>query len=285
MFVKHSHDGKIVILIIYVDDIILTGYFEEERVSLKKIFAPNFEIKDLGNLRYFLGMEIARSQKGISVSQRKYILDLLQEMGMMGCKLTDTPMDSTMKIGLAESSIPIQKERYQRLVGKLIDLSHTSLDISFPVSVVSQFMNKKNEEHLTTIYRIHRYLKMTQGKGLFFRKNTVRDIEIDTDANWAGSTIDRWSTFGYCTYVWGNLVTWQSKKQSVVARSSAEVEFRGYGSWYLWLKRLLGELKIPIREPIKMLCDNQAVINIARNPVHHNRTKNVEIDRHFRRKK
>ena len=288
LFFKHSHDGRVAILIVYVDDIILTGDFEEEIADLKIFLATDFEIKDLGNLRYFLGMEVARSRKGISVSQRKYVLDLLKETGMIGCKPADTPMDSTIKIGLLENSAPIEKERYQRLVGKLIYLSHTCPDISFPVSVVSQFMNKPNEEHLAAVYRILRYLKMTPGKGLFFEKNTKRNIEIYTDADWAGSVTDRRSTSGYCTYVWGNLVTWRSKKQSVVARSSAEAEFRAMAHGIcegIWLKRLLEELRIPICEPIKMMCDNQAAISIAKNPVHHDRTKHVEIDRHFIKEK
>ena len=143
---------------------------------------------------------------------------------MTGCKPADTPMDSTMKIGFLENTALVEKERYQRLVGKLI--YHTRPDISFSVSVVSQFMNKPKEKHLAAIYRILRYLKMTPRKGLFFEKNTKKDIKIYTNADLAGSVTDRRSTSGYSSYVWGNLVTWRSKKQSAVARSSAEAEFR-----------------------------------------------------------
>ncbi|KAE8668064.1 putative ion channel POLLUX-like 2-like isoform X2 [Hibiscus syriacus] len=196
--------------------------------TTKGLLAKEFEIKDLGQLKYFLGMEIARSRKGICVSQRKYVLDLLKETGMLGCKPADTPMDSTTKLGTKENCAPVDKGRYQRLVGKLIYLSHTRPDIGFSVSMVSQFMNNPNEEHMEAVYRILRYLKLTPGKGLFFEKNQRRDIEVFSDADWAGSIQDRRSTSGYCTYVWGNLVTWRSKKQSVVSRSSAEVNF---GQW------------------------------------------------------
>ena len=154
--------------------------------------------------------------------------------------------------------------------------------------MVSQFMNNPTKEHMNEVFRILRYLKMTPGKGLYFKRTTKRDIEIFTDADWAGSIIDRRSTSGYCTYVWGNLVTWRSKKQSVVARSSAEAEFRAMAHGMcegIWLKRVLEELKIPIEGSMKMLCDNQAAINIAKNPVHHDRTKHVEIDRHFIKEK
>ena len=137
---------------------------------------------------------------------------------------------------------------------------------------------------MNAVYRILRYLKRDPGKGIMFRKTLNRNLEIYTDADWAGSPIDRKSTSGYCSYVWGNLVTWRSKKQQVVARSSAEAEFRALAHGIcegIWLKRLLAELIIGVEGPIEVLCDNQSAIAIAKNPVHHDRTKHVEIDRHF----
>ncbi|RVW33894.1 Retrovirus-related Pol polyprotein from transposon RE1 [Vitis vinifera] len=288
LFVKKSHAGKMTILIVYVDDIILSGNDMEELQNLKKYLSEEFEVKDLGNLKYFLGMEVARSRKGIVVSQRKYILDLLKETGMLGCKPIETPMDSQKKLGIEKESTPVDRGRYQRLVGRLIYLSHTRPDIGFAVSAVSQFMHSPTEEHMETVYRILRYLKMTPGKGLFFRKTENRDTEVYSDADWAGNIIDRRSTSGYCSFVWGNLVTWRSKKQSVVARSSAEAEYRALAQGIyegIWIKRVLSELGQTSSSPILMMCDNQAAISIAKNPMHHDRTKHVEIDRHFITKK
>ncbi|RVW60823.1 Retrovirus-related Pol polyprotein from transposon TNT 1-94 [Vitis vinifera] len=288
LFVKHFPEGKLAIIIVYVDDIILTGDHEEKIDLLKKLLTKEFEIKDLGNLKYFLRMEIARSKKGIAVSQRKYVLDLLNETGMLGCKPAETPMDTTVKLEESDGSAPVDKGRYQRLVGKLIYLSHTRPDIGFSVSVVSQFMNNPTEKHMTAVIRILRYLKMTLGKGLFFQRTTKKEIEIFSDVDWAGSVTDRRSTSGYCSFVWGNLVTWRSKKQSVVARSSAEAEFRAMAQGIcegIWLNRLLEELRVPLKHPIVLYCDNQAAISIAKNPVHHDRTKHVEIDRHFIKEK
>ncbi|KAH9753027.1 protein kinase domain-containing protein [Citrus sinensis] len=280
MFFKHFTDGSVVILIVYVDDIILTGSNVIEMENLKKVLAREFEMKDLGPLRYFLGMEIARSSKGIFVSQRKYTLDLLKETGMLGCKPGDTPIDPYHKLGYAIEGKSVDRESYQRLVGKLIYLSHTRPDIAFAVSVISQFMHSPCKEHLEAVYKVLKYLKKTPGKGLLFKKNNNMQVEVYTDADWAGSIIDRRSTSGYCTFVGGNLVTWRSKKQSVVARSSAEAEFRAvaYGICeLLWLKKLLEELKIIIDVPMKLYCDNKAAINIAHNPIHHDRTKHVEV--------
>ncbi|KAK3024584.1 hypothetical protein RJ639_044326 [Escallonia herrerae] len=150
------------------------------------------------------GMEVARSKSGITVSQRKYVLDLLRDTG----------------------GKDVDREQYQRLVGKLIYLSHTRPDIAFAVSLISQFMHSPKKKHLDAVYGVLRYLKGTPGKGLFFKREDNRMVEIYTNADWAGSSVDRRSTSGYCTYVWGNLITWRSKKQPVVARSSAEAEFR-----------------------------------------------------------
>ena len=287
LFFRHRN-GKITILIVYVDDIILTGDDSEEIERLKRNLALEFEMKDLGKLRYFLGMEVARNKTGISVSQRKYVIDLLQETGMLGCKPVDTPMDPNVKLELNGNGTPVDKGRYQRLVGKLIYLSHTRPDIAFSVSCVSQFMHSPSEEHMDAVYRILRYLKGIPGKGLFFKKNENRGIEVFTDADWAGSINDRRSTSGYCSFVWGNLVTWRSKKQTVVARSSAEAELRSAAHGVceaLWLKMLLEELKVSVTAPLKIFCDNKAAINISHNPLHHDRTKHIEVDRHFIKEK
>lgn len=284
LFLRTSQAKKISLLIVYVDDIILSGNDEEELQKLKKQLAQEFEVKDLGNLKYFLGMEVARSRKGIVVSQRKYTLDLLKETGMIGCKPVDTPMDPYKKLGSVENSVPVNRGRYQRLVGRLIYLSHTRPDIGFAVSAVSQFMHNPTEEHMDAVFRILKYLKMTPRKGLFFKKSEYRNIEIYSDADWAGDITNRRSTSAYCSYVWGNLVTWRSKKQSVVARSSAEAEFRALANGIcegIWIKRVLKELGVCSPSSILMRCDNQAAISIAKNPVHHDRTKHVEIDRHF----
>ncbi|RVW28756.1 Retrovirus-related Pol polyprotein from transposon RE2 [Vitis vinifera] len=154
---------------------------------------------------------------------------------MLGCKPIDTPMDSQKKLVIEKESTPVDRGRYQRLVGRLIYLSHTRPDIGFAVSA-------------------------------------------------AGNIIDRRSTSGYCSFVWGNLVTWRSKKQSVVARSSAKAEYKALAQGIcegIWIKRVLSELGQTSSSPILMMCDNQATISIAKNPVHHERTKHVEIDRHF----
>ena len=147
MFYKHSREGKIVVLIVYVDDIILIGDDNPKLERLKKALTREFEIKDLGPLKYFLGMEFARSKKGIFISQKKYILDLLREIGLLECKGAKTPLEPNLKLQPTSPVEVIDKEKYQHLVGRLIYLSHTSPDIAFVVSMVSQFMHSPNQGH------------------------------------------------------------------------------------------------------------------------------------------
>ena len=132
LFLKHR-DGKIIALIIYVDDMIIIGNDKEEIACLKKYLVSEFEMKNLRGLKYFLGIEVARSNQGIFLSQRKYVLDLLAETGMLDCKPADTPVAQNEKLSIHDDQIRTDKGEYQRLVGKLIYLSHTRPDIAYAV--------------------------------------------------------------------------------------------------------------------------------------------------------
>jgi hypothetical protein len=286
LFYKHANK-KVAILIVYVDDIVITGNAIEEISGLKHHLAQEFEVKDLGHLRYFLGIEVSRGPKGIFLTQRKYTLDLLKETGMYGSKPAATPIEQNHRLS-SDAGNPVNRECYQRLVGKLIYLSHTRPDIAFAVSVVSQFMHNPRTAHMDAVNRILRYLKGCPGKGLLYTKQGNLQIECYTDADWAGSLDDRRSTSGYCAFVGGNLVSWRSKKQNVVARSTAEAEFRSMAHGLcelLWLHILLSELRLCQSKPLMLYCDNKAAIDIANNPVQHDRTKHVEVDRHFIKEK
>ncbi|KAA0036485.1 Cysteine-rich RLK (receptor-like protein kinase) 8 [Cucumis melo var. makuwa] len=262
LFTKVSKTGKITILIVYMDDIVLTGDDQTKISQLKQRMGDEFKTMDLGNLKYFLGMEVARSKEGISVSQRKYTLDLLTETGMLGCRPTDTPIEFNYKLGNSDDQVPVDKEQYQCFVGKLIYLFHTRPDIFFAMSVVSQFMQALYEKHMEAVNRILRYLKNTPSKGLMFRKTNRKTIEAYTDSDWTGSVIDKKSTSG----------------------SSAEAEYRAMSLGICeetWLQKVLSNLHQECETPLKLFCDNKAAISIANNPVQHDRTKHVEIDRHF----
>ncbi|KAK9911087.1 hypothetical protein M0R45_035010 [Rubus argutus] len=282
LFVRIGSTSKLVVLI-YVDDLIVTGDNVEEINILKQSLQRKFAIKDLGPLKYFLGIEMATSHKGLFLNQRKYVLDLLKDANMWDCKPATSPLDS--KFHLDVSSDPLlEVSSYQRLVGKLIYLTITRPDITYAVSIVSQFMHSPTMAHLHIVKRILRYLKGSVGRGILMKNNGNTEIMGYTDADWAGNTLDRKSTTGFCTFVGGNLVTWRSKKQTVVARSSAEAEYRAMASTsceLIWLKGLLSNLGFPSNQPMSLFCDNQAAMHIASNPVFHERTKHIEVDCHY----
>ncbi|KAH9718244.1 hypothetical protein KPL71_022143 [Citrus sinensis] len=232
---------------------------------------------------------VSRSKGGIFLSQGKYALDLLHETGMTACQPIDTLIEERLKFCITSDQVPVDKGRYQSLIGRLMYLSHTRPDLAYALSVVSQFIHNPGEQHMKAVMRILRYLKTNPGKGiLFFKNEDYSNIKVYTDANWAGSVSDRRSTSGYFTFVGGNLVTWRSKKQHVVARSSAEAEYRGMTLGVcegLWISFILNDLGYPSQQPIQLYCDNKAARDIAHNPVQHDRTKHVEVDRFFIKEK
>nr|KYP76939.1 Copia protein [Cajanus cajan] len=287
VFYRHSTAGCIY-LIVYVDDIVLTGSDHHGISQIKQHLCHHFQTKDLGKLRYFLGIEVAQSTNGIVISQRKYALDILEETGLMNSKPVDTPMDPNAKLLPSQGEPFSDPERYRRLVGKLNYLTVTRPDISFAVSVVSQFLNSPCAGHWNAVIRILKYIKGAPGKGLLYGYNNHTQVVGYSDADWAGSPSDRRSTSGYCVFIGDNLISWKSKKQNVVARSSAEAEYRAMASAtceLIWLKQLLKELRFGEVTQMTLICDNQAALHIASNPVFHERTKHIEIDCHFIREK
>ncbi|KAJ9561711.1 hypothetical protein OSB04_006871 [Centaurea solstitialis] len=250
--------GKKIIVVVYVDDIIITGDDEVGITELKQFLQSQFQISDLGRLWYFLGIEVFRFPQGILISQRKYVLNMLTKYGLLGCKPVDTPMLPTKKLLLEDGDPMKDPKRYKRLVGKLNYLTVTLPDISFTVSVLSQFMATPHTRHWDAALRVLRYLKTMPGLGILysdqghccvgaFTEEGDGQISGISDADWAGCPISRRSATGYCVFVGGNLVSWKSKKQHTVSRSSDELEYTAMAdvtSELIWVHRLLIELGV-----------------------------------------
>ena len=286
VFYWNSHSG-IILLVVYVDDIVITGSDSTGISSLKSFLHGQFHTKDLGILRYFLGVEVMRSKHEIFLSKRKYVLDLLFETRKLGAKPCSSPMAPGVHL-TKEGELFEDPERYRRLVGKLNYLTVTRPDIAHSVSVVSQYMSSPTVDNWTAVEHILCYLKGALGRGILYSNHAHNRVDCFTDVNWAESKEDRRSTYGYCVFVGGNLVSWKSKKQGVVSRSSAESEYRAMTHSVceiMWLHQLLMEVGIKTVVPTKFWCDNQAALHIASNPVFHERTKHIEIDCHFIREK
>ncbi|RVW63210.1 Retrovirus-related Pol polyprotein from transposon RE1 [Vitis vinifera] len=260
VFYHHNSSGQCIYLVVYVDDIVITGSDQNDIQKLKQHLFTHFQTKDLGKLKYFLGIEIAQSSSGVVLSQMKYALDILEETGMLDCKPVDTPMDPNVKLIPGQGEPLGDPGRYRRLVGKLNYLTITRPDISFHISVVSQFLQSPCDSHWDAVIRILRYIKSTPGQGVLYENRDHTQIVGYTDADWAGSPTDRRSTSGYCVFI-------------------------GATCELIWLKHLLQELRFGNDEQMKLICDNQAALHIASNPVFHERTKHIKVDCHFIKEK
>ncbi|KAI3753423.1 hypothetical protein L2E82_25475 [Cichorium intybus] len=291
LYTKQDKD-IFVVLLVYVDDIVLTGNNEQEIESVKVFLKSQFLIKDLGVLRYFLGIEIVKTNNGLCLSQRKYCLELLYEFGLLASKPIRTPLDVNVTVSSSGSNdkddLLENITEYQKLVGKLIYLTNTRPDISFTVQTLSQFMHAPRKSHLKVAIRVLRYLKLCPGKGVLVSKSNELSLTAWADSDWAKCVNSRRSITGYCLFLGNSLVSWKSKKQSTVSRSSTESEYRALATVtceVLWLLKLMKDLGLKYKVPVNLYCDNQSAILLSLNPVLHERTKHIEIDVHLVRDK
>ncbi|OMO60730.1 Reverse transcriptase, RNA-dependent DNA polymerase [Corchorus capsularis] len=222
----HHKGTSFTALLVYVDDVIIASNNSSHTKALKEYLDAWFHIKDLGPLKYFLGLEVARSPEGIVLSQRKYVLDILQEVGMLGTKPVLFPMEQNHKLAVDDSALLDDPGAYRRLVGRLIYLTITRPEICYSVHILSQFMHQPRHGHWVAALRVLRYLKSAPG---------------------------------------------QAEYRSM-ANTACEIT---------WLRTLLHDLTIQLPMPANLYCDNRAALSIAANPVHHERTKHIEIDCHF----
>ncbi|XP_016186328.1 uncharacterized protein LOC107628038 [Arachis ipaensis] len=287
LFTKVTGSGFTAV-IVYVDDLVLAGNCIKEITALKQHLHDLFKIKDIGELKFFLGFEFARSKRGITMYQRKYCLDLLEEYGMLGSKSCSTSMDYTSHLS-KESGDPMPNaSEYRRLLERLLYLTNTRLEISFAVGKLSQFLDCPTNKHFQAALRVLKYLKSAPAQGLLFKTESDLQLTGFSDSDWATCPDTRRYISGYCFFLGTTLITWKSKKQVTVACSSAEAEYRALAASTCeaqWIVFILQDLTVPILKPAAIYCDNQSALHIAANPVFHERTKHIEADSHIVRDK
>ncbi|KAJ9566937.1 hypothetical protein OSB04_002903 [Centaurea solstitialis] len=274
-------------LLLYVDDIILTASSADLLRRTISMLSTEFAMSDLGDLSYFLGISATRDSTGLFLSQRKYALAILERANMSTCNSCRTPADSQTK--LDSSGPPVADPTlYRSLAGGLQYLTFTRSDISFAVQQICLYMHDPREPHLHALKRILRYIRGTLDYGLQLHPSTTTSLIAYSDADWGGYPVSRRSTSGYCIYLGDNLISWSSKRQPTVSRSSAEAEYRGVANTVAetcWLRNLLRELHCPLSKATIVYCDNVSAVYLSTNPVQHHRTKHIEIDIHFVRDK
>eukprot|EP00261_Vitis_vinifera_P039873 XP_019081116.1 PREDICTED: uncharacterized protein LOC109124049 [Vitis vinifera] len=216
-------------------------------------------MKDLGVLKYFLGIEVARSSVGLFLCQLKYTLDIVLEAGLLGAKPCGFPIEQNHRLGLVNGELLSNPESYRRLVGRLIYLAVTRLDLAYSVHILSQFMQEPRIEHWEAALRVVRYLKGTTGQGILLRADSDLSLQGWCDSDWAACPVTRRSLSGWLVFLGQSPISWKTKKQHTVSRSSTEAEYRAMAAVTCelkWLKGLLLSLGVHHPKAIKLFCDN-----------------------------
>ena len=283
----YAHIGKdTIVLLVYVDDILLTGSNLQLLNQLKAHLHHNFKTKDLGPINRYLGVQFERTPTSLRMHQTEYALSILHQFGMDNCNPSQTPLPEGLLLPKHSDSPPVDATLYRMLVGKLLFLTKTRPDISYAVSVVSRFMQSPQDIHLQAAKHILRYIRRFPDLGLSFQKGDSNCLRGYTDADYGQDLDDRISVGAYIFFLGTSPISWNSKKQSSTSRSSCESEYRALAKCSceaVWLRRLLAELHILDAQPTTLYCDNQSSIKLCYNPVFHEKSKHFEIDYHFTR--
>ena len=278
---KHKND--LILVQVYVDDIIFGSTNDDLCKRFAKLMQSRYEMSMMGELSFFLGLQVNQRKDGIFICQSKYIRDLLKKYHLEDSSPAKTPMPTATKLDKDETGKKVDITGYRGMIGSLLYLTASRPDIMFATCLCARFQSDPRESHLIAVKRIFRYLKGTPNLGIWYPKDTGFDLIGYTDSDYAGCKIDRKSTSGSCQFLGRRLVSWYSKKQHSVSTSTAEAEYIAAGSCcaqILWIRNQLRDYGLLLSK-IPIFCDNTSAIAISNNPVQHSRTKHIDIRYHF----
>lgn len=286
LFFKAGERGKFLIVSLYVDDLIFTGNCENMFAMFKSSMKKEFDMSDLGKMRFFLGVEVMQCTEGIYISQRKFAKEVLERFGMERSNFVNNPIVPGAKLVKDEKGVKVDATEYKQMVGSLMYLTVTRPDLMYVVCLASRFMANPTELHSQVVKRVLRYVKGTVNLGIFYKRRGDEKLLAYTDSDYAGDINDRKSTSGFVFSMSGGAVSWSSKKQPVVTLSTTEAEYIAAASCAtqaIWMKRVLDKLGHTQGKCITILCDNSSTIKLSRNPVLHGRSKHIDVRFHFLR--
>ncbi|KAJ9541629.1 hypothetical protein OSB04_028135 [Centaurea solstitialis] len=282
LFLK-KYPKHILLVQIYVDDIIFGSTNPKLCEKFELLMKFEYKMSMMGELTFFLGLQIKQSEKGIFINQGKYVHEMLKKFDLTSCTPMKTPMAPPLSLDKDSKGKPVDVTLYRGMIGSLLYLTASRPDIMYSTCLCARYQAEPKESHLTAVKRIFRYLKGTPNMGLWYSKDSGFDLTAYSDSDFAGCKIDRKSTTGGCHLLGGKLVSWTSKKQNSVSTSTAEAEYVAAGiccAQVLWLRNQLQDYDIQLSK-IPIYCDNTSAIAIANNPVLHSKTKHIEVRYHF----
>eukprot|EP00253_Pinus_taeda_P026483 PITA_26483 len=283
LYIKEN-GSKILIVVLYVDDLIFTSNDASLIVDFKAVMKGEFEMTDLGFLRYFLGIKVDQSENGVFIYQDKYVEAVLKRFNMQNSKAAVTPTIVGLKLTKEDSSKDFDPKLYKSIVGSLMYLTATRPDIMHAVSLISRFMERPKETHWQEAKRILRYVNGTKGFGILYSSSESFMLTGYTDSDWAGSVDDKKSTSGYVFHMGSGAISWASKKQPIVSLSTAEAEYvaaTATACQAVWLRRVLRDLCHEQENGTTIYYDNSSAIALSKNFVFHKRTKHIDTKFHF----
>jgi hypothetical protein len=247
-----------------------------------------FEMSMIGELSFFLGLQITQRPNGIFISQGKYLREMLKRFQMEDSKPVGTPMVTGCKLRKDDDSPDVDQSSYRSMIGSLLYITTSRLDIMHVVGMVGRYRVAPKQSHLQDVKRIFRYLKETMNYGLWYPRNQILQLTSYLDANWENYVDERKSTSGGEFFLGNSLVAWISKKQGSISLSTTEAEYIAATTCctqVLWMIQTLTDLEVKYTAPIPIHCDNTSTISVSKNPVLHSKKKHIPIKYHFLREK
>jgi hypothetical protein len=272
--------------LVYVDEIIFC-YTNESFVQwFDNSMQTEFEMSMIGELPYFLGLQVKQSSAGIVISQETYLKEMLKKFQMEDSSPVRTPMVVGCKLSKNDVSLDVDQRTYCFMIGSLLYITTSRPDIMQDVGMVGHYQSAPKKIHLVAVKRIFKYLKGTMTYGLWYPRNQNFQLTAYLDADWENCVDERKSTSGGAFFMGDSLVAWLSKKQGSISLSTTEAEYIATATCYtqiLWMIQTLADLKVTYADPIPIHCDNTSAISVSKNPVLHSKTKHIPIKYHFLR--